>query len=207
MKYKSILKYAAAAFLGLAALSACKTEDFDEVDELNLTRCLEPMNLDARVNASLGDVVTFSWDVAKDADSYLLNIYTDAALTTSYSSVTLEPSQVPYTVKLEADATFYFTVQAKKEGKTDSKVATYPKAIKTYAVKDNLYLNRCCHFLSGNICRELITVCSLVSVCNFADNVLLNRAVRESELNLSTCIIKSLFAKVKEEVKPEIVLE
>ena len=140
MKFKSILKYAASALLALAALSCSTREDFDEVSELNLRRCLEPMNLEARVNAALGDVVTFSWDVAKDADAYLLNIYTDAALTASYSSVTLEPSQVPYTVKLEADATYYFTVQAKNERKADSNVASYTKAIKTFAVKDNLYL-------------------------------------------------------------------
>ncbi len=139
MKFNRIIKYAASAILAAFAFS-CSTKEFDELSELNLTRCLEPMNLEARVNASLGDVVTFSWDVAKDADAYLLNIYTDAAMTASYSSTTLEPSQVPYTVKLEADATYYFTVQAKKEGKTDSKVAAYTKAIKTFAVKDNLFL-------------------------------------------------------------------
>ncbi|MBR1569714.1 MAG: DUF4957 domain-containing protein [Bacteroidales bacterium] len=140
MKYKSILKYIAAAVLALGAVSCALKEQFDEITEMNLSRCLEPMNLDARVNAALGDVVTFTWDVAKDAEEYLLNIYTDAGLSSLYSSTSLEPSQVPYTVKLEADATYYFSVQARKEGKQDSKVASYTKAIKTYAVKDNLFL-------------------------------------------------------------------
>ena len=140
MKYNKILKFAIAAVLSLGAVACSQKEQFDEITELNLVRCLEPMNLDAKVSAALGDVVTFSWDVAKDAESYLLTIYTDESLSSVFSSTTLQPSQVPYTVKLEADATYYFTVVAQKEGKKDSKVAAYTKAIKTYAVKDNLFL-------------------------------------------------------------------
>lgn len=139
MKYNNILKFVAAAFLAVTAAS-CAKAPFDEVTELNLSRCLTPMNLEARVNANLGDVVTFSWDVAKDADVYLLNIYTDKAHSNLYTSQVLSPSEVPYTMKLEADATYYFTVMAQKEGKADSKVAAYESAIKTYAVKDNLFL-------------------------------------------------------------------
>ena len=139
MKYNNILKFVAAAFLAVTAAS-CAKAPFDEVTELNLSRCLTPMNLEARVNANLGDVVTFSWDVAKDADVYLLNIYTDKAFSNLYTSQTLSPSEVPYTIKLDADATYYFTVVAQKEGKADSKVAAYDSAIKTYAVKDNLFL-------------------------------------------------------------------
>ena len=139
MKYRNILKFVAAAFLAVTAAS-CAKAPFDEVTELNLARCLTPMNLEARVNANLGDVVTFSWDVAKDADVYMLSIYTDKALSKLYTSQTLSPSEVPYTIKLEADATYYFTVVAQKEGKADSKVAAYDSAIKTYAVKDNLFL-------------------------------------------------------------------
>ena len=139
MKYNNILKFVAAAFLAVTAAS-CAKAPFDEVTELNLSRCLTPMNLEARVNANLGDVVTFSWDVAKDADVYLLNIYTDKALSNLYTSQMLSPSEVPYTIKLDADATYYFTVVAQKEGKADSKVAAYDTAIKTYAVKDNLFL-------------------------------------------------------------------
>ena len=139
MKYNNILKFVAAAFLAVTAAS-CAKAPFDEVTELNLSRCLTPMNLEARVNANLGDVVTFSWDVAKDADVYLLNIYTDKAFSKLYTSQTLSPSEVPYTIKLDADATYYFTVVAQKEGKADSKVAAYDSAIKTYAVKDNLFL-------------------------------------------------------------------
>lgn len=140
MKKLRIFTYAATAFIALAAISCANKEKFDEVTELSLVRCLTPMNLEAKVNANLGDVVTFSWDVAKDAQSYVLSVYTDAALSDVFFSETLEPSQVPYTVKLDADATYYFTVVAKNANKDDSKVADYGKAIKTYAVKDNLYM-------------------------------------------------------------------
>ena len=139
MKQINILKYAVAAFLSVAAVACAPKEQFDELTELDLARCLEPMNLDARVNASMGDVVTFSWDVAKDAEQYVLDIFTDAEHTQTYQSIQLQPSQVPYTLKLEADATYYFTVVAQKEGKMDSKVADYGKSIKTFAVKDNLF--------------------------------------------------------------------
>ena len=108
MKYNRILKFVAAAFLAVTAAS-CVQAPFDEVTEMNLARCLTPMNLDARVNANLGDVVTFSWDVAKDAEVYLLTIYTDKGLSSVYASETLAPNEVPYTMKLDADATYYFT--------------------------------------------------------------------------------------------------
>ena len=139
MKHLKSLKYALAAVVLALGLSACDTP-FDEITTLDLNRCLEPMNLDAKVNSSLGDVVTFSWDVSKDADSYLFTVYTDAAMTQKYLTESVSPSNVPYQKKLDADRTYYFTVQATAEHKTESKVAVYDKAIKTFAVKDNLFL-------------------------------------------------------------------
>ena len=64
------------AILALAAivLGSCAREEFTPNEEMNLTRCLQPMNLNARVSSSLGDVVTFSWDVTKDAESYTLTV-------------------------------------------------------------------------------------------------------------------------------------
>ncbi len=139
MKHLKSLKYALAAVVVALGLSACDTP-FDEITTLDLNRCLEPMNLDAKVNSSLGDVVTFSWDVSKDADSYLFTVYTDAAMTQTYLTESVSPSNVPYQKKLDADRTYYFTVQATASHKNDSKVAVYDKAIKTFAVKDNLFL-------------------------------------------------------------------
>ena len=67
MKYKNILKVSLAALLGLATLSGCVNKEWNEITELNLARCLVPGNLAARVDATKGDVVTFEWDVNKDA--------------------------------------------------------------------------------------------------------------------------------------------
>ena len=139
MKMIKSLKYVLVAAVVALGLSACDTP-FDEIKTLDLNRCLEPMNLNARVNSALGDVVTFSWDVSKDADSYILTVYTDAQMTQKYLSESVSPSSVPYVKKLDADQTYYFTVQATADRKQPSKVAAFEKSIKTFAVKDNLYL-------------------------------------------------------------------
>jgi len=130
----------ALALVAGLSFTGCQQAAFEEITELNLSRCLEPMNLKARVNNSLGDVVTFSWDVTKDAESYLLSIYTDEGLTQKYLSETVAPGSVPYQKKLDADQTYYFTVQAMAQGKAESKVAVCSTSVKTFAVKDNLFM-------------------------------------------------------------------
>ena len=139
MKQIKHLKYVLAALVVVLGLGACDTP-FEEITSLDLNRCLEPMNLDAKVNSALGDVVTFSWDVSKDADSYIFTVYTDSQMTKQYLTETVSPSSVPYVKKLDADQTYYFTVQATADRKQPSKIAACEKAVKTYAVKDNLYM-------------------------------------------------------------------
>ena len=134
------IKYAIVALIAVLAFGACANEPFNPNEDLNLARCLQPMNLNARVSAALGDVVTFSWNVTKDAEVYTLSVYTDQAMQNLYFSEEVAPSSVPYQKKLEADQTYYFSVVAKAQGKMESKVAVYDKSIKTFAVKDNLYL-------------------------------------------------------------------
>ena len=138
MKAMNKIKYAILALTALVLLGSCTREEFVPYDELTLARCLQPMNLNARVSSSLGDVVTFSWDVTKDAESYTLNV--TLADGTSYLTEDVAPADVPYVKKLDADKTYTFSVQAKAEGKVESKVAEYGKTFKTFAVKDNLYL-------------------------------------------------------------------
>ena len=147
MKYKNILKISLAALLGLSALSGCVNKEWNEITELNLARCLVPGNLAARVDATMGDVVTFGWDVNKDAGGYELAVYTDEAMTDLEYSWPLEPGDVPYTTRLTADKTYWFTVQAYKVDAdgvkvpgTESKLSVYDGSFKTYAVKDNLFL-------------------------------------------------------------------
>jgi len=147
MNYKNILKVSLAALASLAVLSGCSTKEFDEITELNLARCLVPGNLTARVDAAQGDVVTFGWDVNKDADEYELVVYTDEELTQMENSWTLSPDEVPFTTRLTADQKYWFTVQAykldgngEKVNSTLSHLSVYDGSVKTYAVKDNLYL-------------------------------------------------------------------
>ncbi len=147
MKYKNILKVSLAALLGLTALSGCVNKEWNEITEINLARCLVPGNLTARVDASMGDVITFGWDVNKDAGGYELAVYTDEAMTQLENSWALEPGEVPFTTRLTADKKYWFTVQAYRTDEngnkvpgTESKLSVYDGSIKTYAVKDNLYL-------------------------------------------------------------------
>ena len=147
MKYKNILKVSLAALLGLATLSGCVNKEWNEITELNLARCLVPGNLTARVDPALGDVVTFGWDLNKDAGGYELAVYTDEAMTQLENSWPLMPGEVPFTTRLTADQKYWFTVQAyrvdaggMKVPGTESHLSLYDGSVKTYAVKDNLYL-------------------------------------------------------------------
>ena len=128
------------AILALAAivLGSCAREEFSPNEEMNLTRCLQPMNLNARVSSSLGDVVTFSWDVTKDAESYTLTVTESNGKV--YLTEEVAPANVPLQKKLTADKTYTFSVQATSATKDPSKIADYGKTFKTFAVKDNLYL-------------------------------------------------------------------
>ena len=126
------------ALLGSLLLHGCVEKEFGEITDLNLSRCLQPMNLSARVSASLGDVVTFSWDVTKDAEVYLLTVLKSDGST--FLSEEVAPGAVPFQKKLDADESYTFTVQARADGKGDSKLAEYGKTFKTFAVKDNLFL-------------------------------------------------------------------
>ena len=146
MNYKNILKVSLAALASIAVLAGCAKKEFSEITELSLGRCLEPQNLSARVDASMGDVITFGWDVNKDAGEYLLTVYKDEGLTSEENAWTLLPKEVPFTTRLTADQKYWFTVQSYKVDAdgfkvtgTESHVAVYDGSVKTYAVKDNLF--------------------------------------------------------------------
>ena len=150
MNYKNILKVSLAALASVAIFAGCaKTQEFEEITEIKLSRCLEPQNLSAKVDVTTGQDVTFGWDVNKDAQLYILTVYKDAELSQKVQSWEIPASDVPYTTKLTADEKYWFTVQAFRvdaDGfaieSTGSKVAAFDSdsGVKTYAVKDNLYL-------------------------------------------------------------------
>ena len=150
MNYKNILKVSLAVLATAAIFAGCaKTQEFEEITEITLSRCLEPQNLSAKVNMETGVDVTFGWDVNKDAGMYILTVYNDAELTAEVKSWELPASDVPFVTALTADQKYWFTVQAFRVDSdgfriesTGSKIASFDSdsGIKTYAVKDNLYL-------------------------------------------------------------------
>jgi hypothetical protein len=145
MKHLNKILLFALTVVTFGLFSSCSNL-FEEEKYIVLSRCLEPMNLSARVVN--GNQVTFNWDVTKDAANYNLVIYTDAAMETEYANKTIAASEVPYTLSLEADASYWFKVQASnaEKGLKDSKWAFYQdkegayREIKTYAVKDQLFM-------------------------------------------------------------------
>ena len=140
MKYNNIIKSVLFAALSVGVAAGCAREAFDEVTEMDLARCLEPQNLNVRVSPVTGDDVTFLWDVNKDADSYNLVVYSDEAMTKEVLNTIIPTAEVPYTVKMKADQKYWFKVQALSEKRDGSHWATFGDSFKTYAVKDNLYL-------------------------------------------------------------------
>ena len=159
MKKNNILK--SLAVLALSAMAfGCTLQEFEEITELSLKRCLEPQNLSFKIDPATGDNATFSWDVNKDADAYNLVIYTNEAMTTVAKDLNgrpldLEvlPAEVPCTIRLIADQEYWFRVRAYRLEEPDpetgvalakedtySNWAVYDGSEKTYAVKDNLFL-------------------------------------------------------------------
>ena len=118
----------------------------DEITELSLTRCLEPLNLDYTI--SNGDSVIFSWDLVTGSDQFALQIakdtcvYTnsDGSLRANAKEYLVKADEVPYGVKLEPDQKYFFRVQAQvsDNSKDFSKWSEYVDTIATYAVRSNL---------------------------------------------------------------------
>jgi hypothetical protein len=122
------------------AFAGCVSPIEDIITVLDLKRCLEPMNLNAKI-ASDGETVTYSWDVPTGTDKFVLEVYSDPDLENLVGTYTIKASDVPYSADMEADMTYYYRVKGQSDsGKEDSKWATYVKPIKTYAVKDKLPL-------------------------------------------------------------------
>ncbi len=137
MKSYRIIPALLAAALTFGMAASC-SDQFEEVTDISLTRCLQPLNLSAKV--SQGQNVTFGWDVSKDAESYLLEIYSDEAMTEPVFTEEIDPANVPVTKCLDVDMEYWFRVQSRNSRKDESKWAVYAKSIKTFAVKSNLYM-------------------------------------------------------------------
>ena len=133
------IRYILIAFIALVLAGCVQDKVFDELKTVPLKRCLEPMNLSARVDANSGVATTFRWDVTTDAEEYLLEVL-DAETGEVVLSKTLKGNDIPYVVNLEADGKYTFRVTAKSSVLDDSNVAVYEDTFKTYAIKDNLFM-------------------------------------------------------------------
>ena len=128
-----------------AVLASCSSTD-DVMDSIPYSRVLTPLNFKAEVVASTGTDVTFRWDAMQNAEAYELQIFESAEepaydSATPIETATVKPGQIPYTVSLEVDKTFYARVRGISSQVEPSKWA-YPEAndrsIKTYAVRPSL---------------------------------------------------------------------
>ena len=68
------LKYIFIALAAVVASACVQDKVFEEITSVPLKRCLEPMNLSARVDANSGVATTFRWDVTSDAEEYMLEV-------------------------------------------------------------------------------------------------------------------------------------
>ena len=132
------LKYILLALAAFGAVSCLQEKDFEALTSVPLKRCLEPMNLSARVDANSGVKTTFKWDVTSDAENYIIEVTTEDNTRVLYD--TLAPAQVPFVTDLEADGKYTFKVQGISSKLSDSNWAVYDDTFKTYAIKDNLFL-------------------------------------------------------------------
>ena len=134
---KSIsIKYAFLALVAAFALTGCRQETFDEMTELPLSRCLVPMELSASV--ADGDQVTFSWKVTKDAQRYQLELSEDDAFTAP-EAIVVPASEVPKTIRLTVDKTYFWRVKALNDNLEPSKWALPATAsFDTYPVRASL---------------------------------------------------------------------
>lgn len=128
------------AFTLVVTAVGCAEQMPELQEELDLTRCLIPTELSAKV--SQGQIVQFNWTKSKGATYFVLELYSDESMTSLAESFEIQANELPYTVDLGADNTFYARVQAvDANGILDSsKWAEFEDPIVTTAVKSNLYL-------------------------------------------------------------------
>lgn len=124
--------------LSAAVLGGCSDDPDGINNQLELDRALMPLNFSASVLAT-GNEVRLTWDV-RNGVSYEVVFYTDETLSQPVKTVSdIAPSDVPVTIGLDAEKSYYVTVQAfsPNERTAPSKVAV-AGPVGTYAIMDPL---------------------------------------------------------------------
>ncbi|MBQ7708392.1 MAG: DUF4957 domain-containing protein [Bacteroidales bacterium] len=127
-------KYLLLVFSAVMAFAGC-TQEFREVTELDLTRCRMPRDLSATVIN--GDQVTFEWTVSKEAEEFTLALSETETFDVTEEYV-LAATDVPYTIQLPTDKTYFWRVMAQSFTLADSKWAQSASSFSTYPVRSSL---------------------------------------------------------------------
>ncbi|MBQ7019995.1 MAG: DUF4957 domain-containing protein [Bacteroidales bacterium] len=135
--FSAILGVALVAFG--AVFTGCTPEEIMIQDEIALGRCLTPTELSAKIIN--GEIIEFDWTKSKGATDFVLELYSDEAMTALEETATIPADQVPYTWDLEADMTYYARVKAidqSENGLEESNWAVFEDGLNTYAIKSSL---------------------------------------------------------------------
>jgi len=142
---KSTLRLFILFCIALVCSISCKKEAFQEITEVPLTRCLQPTEIKASVSSVTGNTVLLKWNTSTSTDNYVVVIASDKGFTQIAKTDTIGVDEVPYSVVLAPDCSYYLKIQGLSFTLEPSKWAYYSddsgelKAIKTFAVKDPLY--------------------------------------------------------------------
>lgn len=175
-------------------LNGCKGVA-EEITSLDLTRCLEPLNLSNTIFN--GDSVVFDWDIVSGSDQYALQISTDSTFDKVDREVVVPSTDVPCGVKLVADQKYFFRVQSQvsDESKEFSKWAVYDGSVKTYAVRSNLNLTvteRTVNSLSVSWDKDPDV--THISYTNYATGEELQYDLQEADIENATATVTGLAA-------------
>ncbi|MBQ3607952.1 MAG: DUF4957 domain-containing protein [Bacteroidales bacterium] len=135
--FSAILGVALIAFG--AVFTGCTPEEIMIQDEIALGRCLTPTELSAKIIN--GEIIEFDWTKSKGATDFVLELYSDEAMTALEETATIPADQVPYKWDLEADMTYYARVKAidqSENGLQESNWAVFEEGLNTYAIKSSL---------------------------------------------------------------------
>ncbi len=128
------IKYLLLVFSAVLALAGC-TREFAEVTELDLTRCMMPRELTATVAS--GNQVTFEWIVTKEAEEYTIALSESESFDTTDDYI-VPANEVPYTIELPTDKTYFWRVMAQSKSLQDSKWSVADESFSTYPVRPAL---------------------------------------------------------------------
>lgn len=128
------------ALLACVVLGSCSTDPDELNTDFRLDRALMPLNVKGTVLAT-GNQLRMNWDVRSSVAGYEVVVYSDEALTEVVKVESgIVPGDVPVTIDLEVEKSYWATVQAfsADERVLPSRLATEGVAYETYAIMDSL---------------------------------------------------------------------